>query len=223
MTEELVSKYNQFYDNQSKKTGLWPTEFAVRALLGETYSFNINSGFDNALDLGFGDGRNFNLLKALFSNVAGLEISDEICRMAANNFPDIEYIVGRSNQIYKPDNFYDLVLAVHSIYYCSKYEINSHFAEVSRVLKPNGRLIFSFPTNRSYLVKNAVILDDDYALITSDPLNIRNGTIIKFYRDKKSLIRLLKEQGFKNIMIGKSLNDWWGIKEYCWIVSCNKS
>ena len=95
--------------------------------------------------------------------------------------------------------------------------------EVNRVLKKGGRFVFSIPTLKSYLLKNATILPDGYARINFDPLQIRVGQIIKFYSKKENLREDLIKFGFTNIKIGLAKNDWWGIKEYSYIVSCNKS
>lgn len=217
----LKKSYINYYGNELH-TKLWPTEFAVRALLGRNYQFEKQTVFDKALDLGFGDGRNIPLLDSIYKCVHGLEIDDKICQLAREKFPKSEFYVGSSNNIQKPSETYDLVLAVHSLYYCSDCEIDSHFQEIYRVLKFDGRLIFSIPTEKSYLVANSQILEHEYARVNNDPLNIRNSTIIKFFTRSDQLHEFILSVGFKNIKIGISDNDWWGIRESYWIVSAYK-
>jgi len=221
MNRSVVDSYSKYYSNQLL-TKLWPTEFAVRALLGRNYGFENNGNYDTALDLGFGDGRNIGLLNSICKHTHGLEIDEKICESARKNFPDSEFFVGFSNSIHKPDNTYDLVLAVHSIYYCSDYSIDAHFNEVLRVLKNNGRLVFSIPTHDSYLVHGSKQIDNEYVIVKKDPLGIRDESLIKFFSSSDKLLNYLKIFGYKNIKIGLSDNNWWGIRESYWIVSCYK-
>ena len=64
-----MSKINQYYTEyynreRNENECLWPTEFLVRALLGQTYGFNTSKIYNPALDIGFGDGRNLPLLNS---------------------------------------------------------------------------------------------------------------------------------------------------------------
>lgn len=221
MSSNLECSYNEYYKSKTHKN-LWPTEFAVRALKGQNYQFTKSLDFNCALDLGFGDGRNIELLNSLYSKTHGLEISEEICTIAKKRFEGTEFIVGDSSNIPKEDSTYDLVLAVHSIYYCQNKSIENNFKEVFRVLKSRGRFIFSIPNSNSYLLKNATKLENEYAIVNEDPLKIRNGTIIKYFQNRNQFSDLLTSLGFSDINIGVSDNDWWGIRESFWIISCNK-
>ena len=217
----LKDSYKDYYSNELASK-LWPTEFAVRSLLGRNYQFAKSGSLDTALDLGFGDGRNIPLLNSLYKYTHGLEIDDKICQLAREKFPQSEFYVGSSNNISKPDEFYDLVLAVHSLYYCLDHNVSSHFQEIYRVMKFNGRLVFSIPTEKSYLVRNSQILEGEYARIANDPLGIRNSSLIKYFSSSNSLREFLLAFGFKDIRIGLSDNDWWGIRESYWIISAFK-
>jgi ubiquinone/menaquinone biosynthesis C-methylase UbiE len=221
MNVSLKDSYKDYYSNELTSK-LWPTEFAVRALLGRNYQFDSPSNLDTALDLGFGDGRNIPLLNSIYKNTHGLEIDDKICKLASEKFPQSEFYVGASNNISKPEEFYDLVLAVHSLYYCLDNNISTHFQEIYRVLKVTGRLVFSIPTEKSYLVRNSQILENEYARIKNDPLGIRNSTIVKYFSCSDRLREFLLSFGYKNIRIGLSDNDWWGIRESYWTVSAFK-
>lgn len=221
MNISLKDSYKDYYSNELTAK-LWPTEFAVRALLGRNYNFDVPCNFNTALDLGFGDGRNIPLLNSIYKNTHGLEIDEEICQLARGKFPQSNFYVGTSNNINKSDEFYDLVLAVHSLYYCLDCDISSHFQEVYRVLKFDGRLVFSMPTEESYLVRNSEILKGEYAKIANDPLGVRNSSVIKYFSCSDDLLEFLLSFGYKNIRIGLSDNDWWGIRESYWIVSAFK-
>ena len=58
--------------------------------------------------------------------------------------------------------------------------------------------------------------------VCNDPLNIRDGERLKFFENNNKLSESLVQSGFSNIRIGSCDNDWWGINEHYWIVSCNK-
>lgn len=221
MNASLKDLYNNYYAKELPSK-LWPTEFAVRALLGRNYQFEVAENFDTALDLGFGDGRNIPLLNSIYKNTQGLEIDDQICDLAKKKFPHNDFFVGTSNNIHKPNEYYDLVLAVHSLYYCPDRNISSHFEEIYRVLKFSARLVFSIPTEKSYLVKDSLILENEYAEVKNDPLGIRNSAIIKYFSSSDHLYEFLSSLGFRKIKIGLSDNDWWGIRESYWIVSAFK-
>ena len=191
-------------------------------MLGGSYQFNEHSENHSALDLGFGDGRNLQLLESLYTSVYGLEISEAICDEARVRFPNVEFLNGFSHQIKTESSFFDLVLAAHSIYYCDSSKIEDNLREVNRVMKIGGRFIFSLPKQNSYLIETSELQPNNYAKVKQDPLNIRNGSLLKFCKSEEELYLLLKETGFNNISIGASENNWWGIHEFCWIVSCNK-
>jgi len=213
--------YTNLYSKQNSNN-LWPTEFAVRAILGRSYNFEKSYNLKNALDLGFGDGRNLKLLQSVSNNVYGLEISEEICKKAAINFPEIKFIDGFSHSIDIKDNFFSLILAVHSIYYCDKAPIEDNFSEVNRILEPKGRVIISIPKSNSYLIKNSKKLPNNYVSVLSDPLNIRNGYILKYFLNSNDLEDFLIYLNFEDIHIGSCESNWWGINEFYWIVSCQK-
>jgi SAM-dependent methyltransferase len=217
----MLNEYNKYYAELNSKAMLWPTEFLVRAILGNSYSLRTSQYFDKALDLGFGDGRNIQLIKSKYKTVHGMEISESICKAARDKFKDSLFFVGKSHQINQPELTYDLVVAVHSIYYCDDANILDHFNEVFRVLNKGGRFIFSIPKNDSYLI-NMDCDNEEYCIVKNDPLGIREGVRLKYYSSQSKLTIDLFTSGFKNICIGMADNDWWGIRESCWIVSCSK-
>ena len=175
---DIKTKYSDLY-LEERKGLLWPTEFVVRALLGKNYEFGDSSKANTALDLGFGDGRNLELLTSLYPSVYGLEISEAICQKASARFPDVKFLTGYSHDIASADSSFDLVLAAHSIYYCDFSRIEENFEEVNRVLSKSGRFVFSILKRDSYLVANSKLLEDDYVRVLGDPLGVRNGSLLK--------------------------------------------
>lgn len=220
--KSLSDRYADLYEQTKNSRKLWPTEFLVRALLGRSDSLNRRLNYDSALDLGFGDGRNIELLKSKFSRVYGVEIAESICELARERYHGCEFKTGYSNCIPFPNNYFDLVVAVHSIYYCQRASFDEILNECSRVLKPGGKLIFSVPKPTTYLLRDAILLSDEYACIQADPLHIRTGVKIKYFSDSLSVEGSLNGTGFRDVVIGTVVADWWGISEHYWIVSCER-
>jgi SAM-dependent methyltransferase len=219
MNNDIVARYSKFYRENGQINGRWPTEFLVRAILGSSYKLVQNEKFERALDLGFGDCRNLNLLRSIFLDVHGLEIAEEICEKARSEFQGCTFSVGRSHRTPYEDSFFDLIAAVHSIYYCQESSFEAILEECYRTLRPGGRFLFSVPKSSSYLVVDAKIHKHEYAVITNDPLKIRDGTRIKFFESMDTIQIILERLNFRGISIGSVEADWWGLKEHYWIVS----
>ena len=224
----LKENYKNLYTSK-KSIKLYPTEFIVRSFLG-TYSKirpikNITKS-KKVLDLGFGDGRNLTFLNDIGYEVYGVEISEEIIE-SCKSFLELNRVnanlrVGSNQKLSFNSKFFDSIVACHSCYYVEKgSSFKDNLSEISRVLKNGGRFVFSVPSDKSYLLKNSKKLPDNHVVITEDPYNIRNGAIIKFFKTKKEIYSDLSVY-FKNIYIGKCENNWWGVKEYAWIVICEK-
>ena len=228
MLEKNISENYKSYYTKKKIGKLFPTEFIVRSFLGNYKNLKkldqdkiINK---KVLDLGCGDGRNIPFLNYLGFSVYGLEINEEIINFCRNSLKyndiDVNLSVGRNSSIPFTDNFFDCIIACHSCYYVEKQEsFIDNIKEISRVLKKGGRFVFSVPKSTSYLVNSSEILDDNHALIRKDPLEIRNGSKIKFFITKKEIISYIGFY-FDSIEIGSCENDWWGNKEFCWTVIC---
>jgi ubiquinone/menaquinone biosynthesis C-methylase UbiE len=220
--KSLADRYADLYERTKTSRKLWPTEFLVRALLSESHYVKKGENDDSALDLGFGDGRNIELLKSKFARVYGVEIAESICELARKRYPDCEFRNGFTDCIPFLSDYFDLVVAVHSLYYCQQAFFDEILNECRRVLKPCSRLIFSVPKPTSYLLKDAILLPDEYAYIQADPLGIRTGVRIKYFADSSSVERSLKSAGFRDVIVGSVIANWWGISEDYWIVSCER-
>lgn len=220
--------YDTFY-RERDPVHVYPVEFVVRALLGN-YPRHKTRPADyagkRALDLGFGDGRNMPLLCNLGMSVFGVEISPEICALTATRMQrlgfDVDLRVGRNRALPFDNGFFDLILACHSCYYV---DAGTRFAdnarEMARVLRPDGRFIFSAPMATSYIMREARDLGDGHMEITNDPYGVRNGTILKKF-DSEAGIQEALGGLFTDFAIGACRNDFWGIEEHVWICVCRR-
>jgi ubiquinone/menaquinone biosynthesis C-methylase UbiE len=103
---------------------------------------------ERVLDLGCGSGWATRLLARLvsdgpegFGQVVGVDVSDEMVRLAraqSRDFENILYVWGSAEQIPWEENFFDKVLSVESFYYYADQD--RALKELFRVMAPRGRL-----------------------------------------------------------------------------------
>jgi SAM-dependent methyltransferase len=229
MTDALQEKYGSFYRERRPKN-VYPVEFVVRAFLGTYPRLRTDrSAYPGKaiLDLGFGDGRNLPLLHDLGMDVFGVEISDEICTLAAHRMAElgvrVTLEVGRNNRIPFEDARFDYLLACHACYYVDPgTSFADNLREIARVLKPGGSFVFSAPIGSSYIMAGATDLGGGHMRIANDPYGVRNGYVLKKFDDERE-IRETLSPAFDGFAIGSCRNDFWGINEHVWTVVCRRT
>lgn len=125
---------------------------------------------ERVLDLGCGSGWATRLLARLvsdgpegFGQVIGLDVSDEMVRLAraaSREFENILYVQGSASKIPWEENFFDKVLSVESFYYYPDQD--RALMELFRVMAPKGRL---------YILIN-LYKDNPYSLQWVDKLKV---------------------------------------------------
>jgi ubiquinone/menaquinone biosynthesis C-methylase UbiE len=152
---------------------------------------NLRPG-ERVLDLGCGSGWATRLLARLvadgpegFGQVVGVDVSDEmirVARAASKDFENIMYVWGSATQIPWEENFFDKMLSVESFYYYPDQE--RALAELFRVMAPRGRL---------FILIN-LYKDNPYSLQWVDklkvPVNVRSAA---------EYVDLLKKHLFENV------------------------
>ena len=143
------------------------------------------------LDLGCGAGWATRLLARAAAedsigetNVVGLDVSDEMIRLAretSREFSNIRFVVGSATQIPERDNFFDRVLSVESFYYYPDQGLA--LDEVFRVMAPGGRL---------FILIN-LYTDNEYSLQWVDKLKVPVHV-----RSAAEYVAMLQEHGFEN-------------------------
>jgi len=108
---------------------------------------NLRPG-ERILDLGCGSGWASRMLARIvgegaqgFGQVVGVDISDEMIRLArtaSKDFENIMFVAGSASQIPWEENFFDKVLSVESFYYYPDQDRT--LAELFRVMAPHARL-----------------------------------------------------------------------------------
>lgn len=107
---------------------------------------------DRVLEIGSGEGYGANVLAAKAASVTGLDKSPEAAAHAAAKYRrgNLEYLSYDGTTLPFPDASFDKVVTLHCIEHIPGDA--AFLAEVSRVLKPGGRLLVSTP-NKAYRVQ----------------------------------------------------------------------
>ncbi len=223
---ENVKKTYTHFHNIKHSNHNYPTEWVIRTILGSYPKLVIDkSSYNggNVLDLGFGDGRNIQLLFNCGLNIFGVEITQQICdsvgEMLRTKNISADLKVGSNNKIPFPDNFFDYILASSSCYYVDGHtSFSDNLFEINRVLKPNGYLIANFPLfsdikeiEESFILKDCHFTSDGHVLITNDIYGIRNGYKFKAFKNEAELMEEF-QPFFEEICTSRLFENYFGVQ-----------
>ena len=221
---DIENHYTEFW---MKRLGIhfYPSEFLVRTMLSSNCpKLIIDREYEgkNVLDLGCGDGRNMGLLSNLKMNIYGTEITETICESVMRRMDSFgikaDIRVGRNNSLPYPNSTFDYIIASASVYYVDAGTLfDDNIKEIRRVLKPGGFIIFSMVHPDSYILKDAIEMEDNHYEITRDPLGLRNGYTFKVFLDRGHIVKYFSKY-FIDISIGCTEDDYYGLKQNLWLV-----
>ncbi len=103
---------------------------------------------EDILEIGFGPGRTLGLLVERGASVTGVEVSEEMVRLAGRRNSELVRTGvlplhrGTGDTLPVDSDSQDAVLSVHNVYFWSKPEAT--LAEIVRVLRPGGRVLLVF-------------------------------------------------------------------------------
>jgi SAM-dependent methyltransferase len=218
--------YSQGYLGNARGKHCYPVEFVVRTFLGSSYpALKINRDYQGkrVLDLGCGDGRNIPMLWNCGLEVFGVEITETICRSVEERMKSVfgigcEIRPGTNAHIPFADNFFDYVLACHSLYYV---EDNTTFAdnlnELARVTRDGGYCVLSLPDPQGTILKDAIPGGEGHYRITADPLSLRTGSIFRVFGSEDEILQVFSPL-FEDFCIGYCAEDYYGYFQSMWIV-----
>jgi ubiquinone/menaquinone biosynthesis C-methylase UbiE len=143
LEKKAVANYNKiargFYDWRKNKSFLYKY-----IEMPATLSLLEDIKGKKLLDLGCGPGVLAKLLQSEGASVSGIDISAKMIEMARANAHGIDFKVGSGYRLPYPPESFDIVLAAYSMEYFE--DLNKVLREIKRVLKKNGRFVFSIPT-----------------------------------------------------------------------------
>lgn len=232
--ENVKNSYTEFHKKKASNH-LYPTEWIIRTMLGSYPELKLDrSKYQGGriLDLGFGDGRNMSLLNNCGLRIYGVEITEETVQLGRRNLEilqvEAELKVGSNKNIPFEDDSFDYILASSSCYYIdenSSFEDNVR--EMRRVLKKGGSIIANFPAfvkedvKVSFILENAIRLDEGYVIIQNDIYGIRNGYKFKTFDSKESIVRYF-DNDFCNVSIGVCMDNYYGVQINQFIMTAQK-
>lgn len=126
----------------------YPLEYAYH-LLGDVAGCRI-------VDFGCGSGANTVLLAHRGAHVWGVDISEDLIRLAQRRMQvsgragGAQFIVGSAHDLPFPDGSIDIVFGIAILHHL---DLQLVAKEVHRVLKPGGRAIFQEPVRNSRLIR----------------------------------------------------------------------
>ncbi len=221
-------KYTAFHRNRLGGL-LFPSEFLIRTMLGRYQNLTLSHDYEGKrlLDLGFGEGRNLPLVSGLGADVYGVDPEREVCSMVSERAADeglpCDLRTGSNARIPFDDAFFDYIVASHSIYYVEpNATFDTNLREAYRVLKPGGFFISTLPDTDNFILKNAVTLDDGHYRITSDPFELRNGSIFRAFSSRDEVSATYGAL-FRDLSIATFRDDWYGLFVSGFVVVCSKS
>lgn len=94
------------------------------------------------LCIGCGTGDEANLLQKKGANVVGFDMSNELISIAKDRYPNIEFYVGTIED-FSLDREFDIAYSSFVMHYFSSWK--DILLQISKLLKSNGKFIFSIP------------------------------------------------------------------------------
>ncbi len=170
---------------------------------------------EKILDLGCGNGRYFEYLKNKKVNYFGIDVSDNLIKIAKNKYPGANFQVADALNLPFPDGFFDKVVGVAVFHHIPSVELRVSFLkEAKRILKPGGIIILTVWNFREikefFLYLKFIILKlFGSKLDFGDFLEPWGNKVLRYYHyfSKKELNDLAKMVGLRVKEIGIIKNE----------------
>ena len=113
------------------------------------------TGGERVLEVGFGTGLAFPNLHDQYKEIHGIDLTADIHAVkSVFEQMGIPLFLEKGDVIKMPypDKFFDTVLMVSILEHLKPIELEQAFAEVRRVLKPGGQMVYGTPVERPFMV-----------------------------------------------------------------------
>jgi ubiquinone/menaquinone biosynthesis C-methylase UbiE len=107
------------------------------------------------LEVGFGTGLAFPNLNENYRELHGIDLTANIQAVQSVFEPlGIKLLLEKGDVLKMPyqDNFFDTVLMISILEHLKPAELEQAFAEVRRVLKPGGQMVYGTPVEKPFMV-----------------------------------------------------------------------
>lgn len=161
--QEKKQIQKDYYNSTAEKYDAWHTETESAKIVDQWNFENLQkfllashsrerSGnqqkVEKCLDIACGTGRLSAKLLQVADSVYGVDLSEEVLKIAKNKYPQINFSLGESVALPYEDNFFDLVIINGSLHHF--FATEKTFAEAYRVLKTNGKFVILGEPNKNY-------------------------------------------------------------------------
>ena len=113
------------------------------------------AGGDRILEIGFGTGLTFMNLSGIYKEIHGLDLTADVA-LVQQNFAarNIKTNLRQGNVLQMPyeDNYFETVLLISILEHLKPQDQPQAFAEIRRVLKPGGQVVYGVPIERPFMV-----------------------------------------------------------------------
>lgn len=134
-----------------------PIRFYAVPVFGSLYRRRVEmclaelQGGERVLEVGFGSGVTFPSLNGLYREIHGLDLTADTARIAALFAGHGIKVLLRQGSVLAmpyPDGSFDAVLLISILEHLKPAELPIALAEIVRVLKPGGQLVYGIPVDR---------------------------------------------------------------------------
>lgn len=138
-----------------------PIRFYRLPVIGRLYQRRIElcleqlEGGDSILEIGFGSGVSFPNLAEMYQHIHGLDLTADvvpIAKMFSEMGIHTQLKNGSVLELPYADNQFDAVLLISILEHLKPEDQPGAFAEIARVLKPGGQLVYGVPVERPLMV-----------------------------------------------------------------------
>ena len=138
-----------------------PIRFYGYPIIGTMYRRRVElslaecKGGQRMLEVGFGSGVTFLNLNENYKEIHGLDLTASVKKVHAVFAPlKIETYLKNGSVLDMPyeDNYFDSVLLISILEHLQKADQIKAFAEIRRVLKPGGQVVYGVPIERPFMV-----------------------------------------------------------------------
>lgn len=158
-----INQYKGVNDLDPIKYYYWPVfgkmyRKRVELALGEC------SGGERVLEIGFGTGLAFPNLHEAYKEIHGLDLTADIDVVKSVFEPiGIPLFLKKGDVLQMPyeNNYFDTVLLISILEHLKPDELKQAFAEVKRVLKSGGQMVYGTPVEKPFMVFMFKLLGHD--------------------------------------------------------------
>lgn len=143
-TALTISTYNKIADIYTNK---YFADYSDKKYLNKFLKLLPNNA--NLLDIGCGPGQFAQYIKSKGYNIEGIDLSDEILRIAKEKIPDLEFKKMDMRKMSYKNNTFDGLLVAYSLIHIQSYELPNTLKEFNRILKPGGYTMIIVQTGES--------------------------------------------------------------------------